>query len=455
MPFDNAVNYLTNFRKKITTSSALIFNNAVVKNFFIFSFGSIMLRGISILLAPITLTILNPSDYGLLSLFTSFNNIFIAIIGLGLRQVFYLEYFHHQDTQRIQMTNAIIGIYILIATPITLIFFAMHPILNHALFCDTATPSLIAMSLGYCFLFFFIELFYQHLQYESKALELTLLQTSIALSTIVLNIFFLYWMRWGVQGMLLGYTCSSIIACCIAGYCYAKANYFKSFNFAHSMRYLSSYLHMGLPFIPGILFAWILSSGDKWVLARYGTLHDVGIYAIADAFSQLFYLVILYPLSGSYLPWLFKQFAHEKENIEAIEHRNKKTMYTCMLSIGFLITAAYILGKPILYWILPPKYHESILYIWLILMGNIFWMGTYFASALIQYHKKSHFLALAIALPATLNVGLNIALIPWLGIYGCSIATLLAYIAYFCLILGYNKRLIKQNSVSLPYKQPL
>jgi O-antigen/teichoic acid export membrane protein len=445
MPFTYATTYLTNFQKKITTSYARIINSPIIKNFFIFSFGSIMLRGISIALVPFTLSMLNPSDYGLLSLFTSFNTIFIAIIGLGLRQSFYLEYFHCLDEQRKSMTNTILGIYILIATPLTFMAFALHPILNALLFCNAATPLLIALSLGYCFLFFFVELFYQHLQYESKALPLTLLQTSIALITIGLNIFFLYGMGLGVQGILLGSACSAAIACTVAAYYYIKADYVNLFSFRQSVQNMAFHLRQGAPFIPGILFAWIVSSGDKWVLARYATLHDVGIYAIADAFSQLFYVVILYPLSGSYLPWLFKQFAHNPADIKTIEQRNKKIMYMSMLGMACAITAGYVLGKPVLNWALPYKYHESILYIWLILMGNIFWMGTYFASALIQYHKKSSFLGLAICLPALLNIGLNIALIPPLGIYGCSLATLLAYMAYFCLILGYNRRLIKKH----------
>jgi len=443
MTFHNATTYITNFRKKITSSYTQHINTTVVKNFFIFSFGSILLRGVSILLAPITLTILCPSDYGLLSLFTSFNNIFIAILGLGLRQVFYLEYFHCKDDQRKEMTNTILGIYLLIATPIIILLLCMHSILNHALFCDAATPTLIALSLGYCFLFFFVELFYQQLQYESKAIELTLLQTCVALATVFINVLFLYWFRLGVQGILLGYLCGVILGCCIAGYFYIKTHYLNSFNLRLSIQKTSPYLTLGLPFIPGMLFAWILSSGDKWVLARYATLHDVGIYAIADAFSQLFYLVILYPLAGSYLPWLFKQFAHNKDNLAAIELQNRKTMYYAMVGIACAITMAYILGKPILYWTLPAKYHESILYIWLILMGNVFWMGTYFASALIQFHKKSFFLAFAICIPAAFNIGLNILLIPYMGIYGCSLATLIAHMVYFVLILEYNKRLFR------------
>jgi O-antigen/teichoic acid export membrane protein len=447
MLLDNASNYLTNFRKKITTYSERIPNSNIIKNFFIFSFGSIMIRGISIFTAPLTLSILNPSEYGLLSIFTSFNNVLMALIGLGLRQAFYLEYFHCQEAQRKKMTNTILSIYMLIAGPISLALIIAHNLLNKAIFCNAASFSTITVSIMYCFLMFFVELFYQHLQYESKAYELTLLQTATALITICLQIVCLYTLRLGVYGMLLGYTFSSIISFAIALHQYVRNRYGNTFNLRAGINYLNHYLHIGLPFIPGVLFSWLLASGDKWVLARYMGLHDVGIYAIADAFSQLFYVTILYPMSCSYLPWLFKQFSEKKDAIGALEEQNKKFMYLSMAGLAITISFGYLIGKPILYWVLPCKYHAAIAYIWLILMGNIFWMGTYFASAIIQYHKKSHFLGFAIGLPALINIILNILLIPLLGIYGCSIATLTAYIAYFLLILGYNKKLSRLHNI--------
>lgn len=445
MSFGTAATYLINFQKKITQSCILLMQSSVIKNFFIYSCGSIMLRGIAIFLAPITLHVLTPADYGLFSLVTSFNNIFIACIGLGLRQVFYIQYFHCDVEQRKQMTNTIILLYLIVAVPIIGAMLSATSFINAIVFNNNANPSLIVLCMIYCFIFFFVELFYQHIQYACKAFELTMLQMSVALMTLLSTVLFLYHLRWNIYGILLGYILGMVIVMAIAVHHYRINNYWASFSCAQSRKKFLSYIVLGIPFIPSILFAWMLSSGDKWVLTHYATMHDVGVYAIADAFSQLFYMIVLYPMSGSYLPWLFKQFADHKDDLLSVELNNKKIMYWCMIAMAMLITGCYILFKPVLYWVLPGHYHEAIQYIWLILMGNVFLMGSYFSSALIQFHKKTYFLAFALCIPACTNIGLNILLIPHYGIYGCAGATLLAYMGYFLITLWYNKRLCKKK----------
>lgn len=440
----HANTYLSNMHKKITTIYARAFSSVVIKNFLIYGCGSILLRGITIFLAPITLNILTPAHYGLFSLVTSFNNIFIACIGLGLRQVFYIEYFHCDDVERKSMTNTILGIYVLINVPIIILCACNSQLLNAYVFNNNATPTLIFLCLLYSFIFFFVELFYQHLQYASKALSLTMLQITAALTTLSCTVYFLWWLRLGIIGILCGYIMGLLGVFCASIYWYMKENYWATFSFKQTKEKFFSYIILGLPFIPSILFAWALSSGDKWVLTHYATLHDVGIYAIADAFSQLFYMVVLYPLGSSYVPWLFSSFAQNKHDLMCIERKNRKMMYVTMLCTALLITVGYILGKPIIYWVLPHHYHESVRYVWLILMGNVFLMGTYFASGIIQYHKKTYFLAFALCVPALLNICLNILLIPYFGIYGCAGATLFAYFCYFVVTVLYNKHLCKK-----------
>ena len=155
-------------------------------------------------------------------------------------------------------------------------------------------------------------------------------------------------------------------------------------------------------------------------------------------------MLIIYPLSCSYLPILFKRYAQNKENIPLVERWNKKNMYMCMMAMAIVITLGYIACKPLALKILPFKYHAVLNYGWYILMGNIFLMGTTFASCLIQFYKKTYFLALAICLPALLNIVLNIILIPYWGIYGSVWATMISYICYFALTMFYSYKLIGQ-----------
>ena len=240
---------------------------------------------------------------------------------------------------------------------------------------------------------------------------------------------------------MLGYLLGMLIAFGKGLYAYAKEKCFLEINVKESLSRAMPYLKLGFPFIPAILCNWVLSSGDKWVLARYASLHDVGIYTIADMFGLLYQMIILYALRSSYTPHLMRKFATNQDNLKSVERWNQKNMWVSMIGMASLITAGYLIGKPILYWVLPLKYHEAVNYIWLVLMGYIFLMGTGFANTLIQFHKRTYFLAFALFVPAMLNIGLNILLIPYFNIYGCVSATLISYIVYFLLTLWYNHRL--------------
>jgi len=154
MSFNHATAYVTHIQKKIAASCAGLINWAIIKNFLIYSCGSIMLRGIAIFMAPITLNILNPANYGLLSLITSFNNIFVACIGLGLRQVFYLEYFHCNEFERKSMTNTIAFIFVVVALPVIALFMCNASMVNALVFDDNATVMLIFFVLCVQFHFF-------------------------------------------------------------------------------------------------------------------------------------------------------------------------------------------------------------------------------------------------------------------------------------------------------------
>lgn len=416
----------------------------IIYNFLIYSCSSLLLRGISIFTAPITMNILSPSEYGLLALANSFISVATLFLGLGLRQAFSLEFFHHTSSEQKAMLNDIMSIYIICTSCIFIAFFALHHMINHYIFAGYATRTLIFVCLAICFMYFFVELFYQVLQYQTHAKRLAFIQAIVAIITVCLQLFFLCICKLGVTSILL----AQCIGMCLAAYAGLHTYFAKEcnqhINIKRSYHRIAHYLKLGLPFIPSVLFSWILSSGDRWFLAQMGTMHQVGIYSLADAFGQLFHLLVLYPMSCSYLPHILRAYKKDTDHMLVTEQWNQKNMVICMIAAGLCITIGYAICKPILYYVLPTAYHEAIDYIWFILMGSIFLMGTYFANCLIQYHKKSYFLGFSLLIPATINCILNYVLIPRYHIYGCVSATLIAYISHFCITLAYNRSLQAQ-----------
>lgn len=439
---------VTALKTKVAFRIRRLAQSTIVKNFFIFSFGSFLLRGISVFLAPITMSILDPKDYGIIALANSFVSILVVFIGLGLRQAFSIEYFHCDNRQRKAMINNMILLYLAIATPLFILFCSFPSLINRLVFVGKAPNMLIMLSLAYAFIHFFVEFFYQVLTYRSKALKMTIIQTSVALLVIALNLLFLVWFQWGVISLMAGQVIGLIIVFFIGLQSYLRTACHRHLNTKRYMQTCKNYLKLGLPFVPGVLCGWILASSDRWVLARYSTMHNVGIYSLASTFGQLFQMLILLPMSRAYIPAVMNKFTHNKNNLLAIERWNQKNMIICMAGLAIIITGGYVAGKPILYRILPIRYQPAIGYIWMILMGYIFLLGEHFASIFVIFKKKVYFQAGSILVPSILNLLLNIMLVPSFGIRGCVIATLVSYATYFAIKISYNLYLQHKQTIN-------
>ncbi len=444
---------LAHYIQKWHILARTVYNSPVIKDFFTYSCGAIFLRVITLFLAPIILRTISPAEYGVLALINSFIAILAPIIGLGLRQVLTLEYFHYTDTNRQQLVNEIIMVYLLLCVPLFALLYAMRIPLQQYLWGQQLNDHLLLFALVQTCIYFFVELLYQLLGYERKVRTLIGLQMSVALFTISCSLFFVLKLNCGIIAILAAQCMGSSIAVCFGIYCYFASQYHKFLSFTASAKKILYYVKYGVPFIPGMIFAWLLASGNRWFLARYGTLHDVGIYAITDTFAQLFQVLILLPWSASYLPYILTSYAQNPPDILVVERHNQTLMYMTMISLAFIIMCAYIGCTPLLMWLLPVAYHPAITYIWPLLMGYVFLLGSYFASSFIQFHKKSYFLAFAFCIPAILNGILNCALIPRFGLYGCTGATLISYAVYFGIVLGYNHRLQRDVNQKIVFEQ--
>lgn len=421
-----------------------IFQSVLLKNLLIYSFGGIILRAIPFIFTPFTLNVLYPDDYGRLALLHSFIAISAIFSGLGLRQVLYIEFFHHDARQRKILINNIIIIYLLVMIPLFVLAIYKIDILNQYIFSNKVDNKELLISIGVCFSYFFSELCYLILTLQGNVSRLTVIQIIAASIMAILNFSFVYILHWGVFGMMLAYFLGTTISFIYGLYLYFMKSCAYYIEFSEARKNAKHYLKIGIPFIPSMLFGWLLSSSDRWILAHYSTLHDVGIYSLADTFGQLYQLIVMIPINGAYLPFLLKKFSENRDDILLIERWNQKNMVMLMGSMIMLVTIGCIVGKSILYIILPLKYHETIQYIWFIVMGYIFWTGTYFNLGLIFFSKKIYFHAFSLVVPCVLNAVLNITLIPLFQIYGCVMATLFSYFFYFLLTYSYNVLLQKQ-----------
>ena len=419
-------------------------SSRILSDFVLYASGSLFLRGISLFVLPFIMRVFSPADYGTLSLLTAFNTIGTALVGLGLRQVLSLEYFHHDSIGKKKLINELLLIYSLLAIPVLLVAWQLRIVFMNYLFFDTITAAQLIPTFCSLFLFFYAELLYQLLQYEQKAKLLTALQIIIALITTGGTFYAVWILKSGITGILWAQCIGQITATAVGISLYLHNKYHNHFVMAPTVKKIGYYTRYGMPFIPGIICSWILASSDRWMLGYYCDMKAVGLYAVADLFAQIFYSTILVPWSGSYLPYIMKKFKRNENDLASVEQHNKKTMWSTLFLLAIGITVGFFIGRPVLARVIPTDYHRAFQYILILLFGQLFLLGSYFTSALIQFKKRTFFLAGALAVPALLNLVLNALLTPTWGIFGCSIATLISYGIYFMITYQYNQRLVSQ-----------
>lgn len=416
----------------------------IIKNIGIYMLGSVLMKGSSCMVMPFCLHYLSPAQLGLFSLSTSFIAIVSVLIGCGLRQALWLEYFHQTTDQRKIIINDIIVLYTVLAVPLCFLLYLLSNSINFYIFNAQAASIMMPLLLFYCFVTFFSELLIQVCTYRQEALKVNMLQCSAAFVTLSgYGIVILYFPS--VVGLITAGLTAQVYLCCWGIYWYLKKKLYTTMKIRRIPMIARSYLVLGMPFIPSVLSGWLLASSNRWLLACYCSLEQVGMYSLLDMFNSLFQLFVLTPLAGAYLPHIFEQYVHDKERLLEIDIKNKKLMWYGMASIFSVGIVGFFCLKPLVCKIIPLQYYQVINYAPLLLAGNIFLMGTYFTNCLPQFFKKNWFLSGSLMITALINCISSMFLIRHYHLAGGVYALLIAYASYFILCYWYNNFLHKNK----------
>lgn len=421
----------------------------LAKNFFIYASGAALLRSLSFLTAPITMFYLTPERYGALALLHSTIIVMSLICGIGLRQVFLIEYFSCDMQGAKQLVNDLLLLYLVVALPalVLMIYFAPIVLAKLAIQPTLFAYSIIVLMLFIIFITFFVDLFNQVLQYQQQAQLLIVAQVIIAAAAAGLQIVFLSVFHLDIISIFFPQLLAYAATVGLGIYGYLKYGYWAHFCSMRTLHKGWYYLKIGIPFMPSLIAGWLMIAGNRFIIAYCSSLHDAGIYAVTDTLGQLFNMLVVTSLSNAYVPLIMRSFADPQSNPVAVEAMNRKIMYVCM-AVGFvLIIVGCTAGKPLLRLFVPPPYYAAIDYMLFLLIAYLFYMGATFASALIQWQKKVYFLSGALIITAALQVMLSMILVPWFGIYGSIIASLISYAIYFLATLFLNNYLLNKLAV--------
>lgn len=165
---------------------------------------------------------------------------------------------------------------------------------------------------------------------------------------------------------------------------------------------------------------------DMFMIGKLTAIENVAFYSVAIYIATVIAVPgramqqITSPLTAQYL---------NKNNFKELADLYKKSSLTLLIISG-LIFLLIIANIKQLYLLLDPSYSNGLLVVWLIGLAKLFdnIMGN---NNGIVYNSEYYRLVLVLGvILIVIAIGLNIILIPWLGINGAAIATFMASIGY-------------------------
>jgi O-antigen/teichoic acid export membrane protein len=201
---------------------------------------------------------------------------------------------------------------------------------------------------------------------------------------------------------------------------------------------LREHIHFSLPLLPSNFSSWIINSSDRYVITIFLGTAFAGYYAPGYTLGSLI-LTFATPLSFLLPPVLSKYYDENKLN-EFKRVLRYSVKYYLIVAIPSVFGLS-VLSKPILAVLTTPEIasigylitpYTAVSYILYGLQGII--------SNILIVQKKTKIIGYSMSLSAAINLGVNIIIVPLIGINGAAITTLISFILIFIIVLYYSSK---------------
>jgi glycosyltransferase involved in cell wall biosynthesis len=194
---------------------------------------------------------------------------------------------------------------------------------------------------------------------------------------------------------------------------------------------LKASIAFGLPLVLQELFGIVLDSGDRVVVRHYLGADALGFYSVAYGMSTYVSNFLIAPLGLAITP-IYIRLWNEQGPAKTSEFLSS-TFDLFLMIAAAVMAVVWVSSHDILLVLASPKYQGADRLMPAIIAGLLIYTAQIFTNAGLIIHKRTALLAGAIAISAALNIGLNILLVPRMGLRGAALVTFWSY--GFCSLL--------------------
>lgn len=210
------------------------------------------------------------------------------------------------------------------------------------------------------------------------------------------------------------------------------------FGFAWDKKALRNALVFGLPLVVHTSSHWALDAADRYLLERYLGREMVGVYSVAYG-SATTLILFNGSINSAYVP----QFIRAQQQPDGVQFVAKSITYFWLTALtaclGFVVFGPFIIRT--LYaaqFVDAARYSPILGFVGPLHAAYLVYVNVLF------FEQKTRLIPIITLISGVINVGLNMALIPRMGLAGATIATVAGYLVLagaFRLGVGATKRI--------------
>ena len=376
--------------------------------------SSVLIQGITFLSAPVFSRLLGTANYGIVSMYHTWGEIFTILFPLQVNATLHMARarFPMEEQPRYQSSVMGLGMVLYLLCAVLCVLF-LQPVSRLLKMEPTAIRVLLFFSFGqYCVSFLNAKYSFEFSAGKNFVLSLFTTVSSVGLSILLVlrmpeesN----YWGR--ILGEAATYAVLAVITCAVLFY--RGKTFFRGAYWQYA-------LLMGAPLVFHALSGTLLAQSDRIMIRMMGSASDVGIYSLSSNFSAVLALVF-YALHNAWTP-----FYHELSRLNQIAEMKQRARHYfelfTVLACGFVL-----LTNEVYHVFADRSYWDG--------TGMIFVLSAshymvFLCTVCLNYElfrQKTKLVAAGTVAAALVNVALNWALIPQFGFYGAAWATAIAH----------------------------
>jgi O-antigen/teichoic acid export membrane protein len=399
----------------------------------VYGLAGLVTRVASVLLLPVYARYLTPGDYGRIETMAAFQALAVPILRGGVGAAFYRFAYGDERPAVIRtsfwftMAGATVGagLTLALAEPIA------AALLSGARDADLVRAT--ALTLWAWLIYEQVGAIYRVEERSGAFARIVVANLAI---TMAATLTFVVALGWGPVGAILGNGLGTAAAA--IGMTWARRRELG----LHFDRALAARMNrFGLPLVPAAVLTWVVDLSDRFILGQLNGQHDVGLYAVAAKIASA--LVIVQTMFS--FAWPAFAFAIE-DDAQARATMARGVAYVVTAS-AWLATALSLLAPWLVKWLTQPEYAGAAVAVGPLAFGGAFMVAYLVITIGAGRGGDTRRFWIVPGAAAILNVGLNFALIPELGIRGSAYATLAANA-----LLAIGMALLAQSVYHIPYR---